>query len=329
MLSYTSGVVNDVPALLGALTSGLLGAGWSQDGDIYFKDGCHVEISLNQAESPFPALPNTMIKVQGGTDHASGALVNPSGVVSRIGTAPDGGLFEMDFPASYELWVFDDPQDEVYLIVNYGGDRYQFMAFGRSRAPGLPGNGTYTSSTFGGDSEGLNGTAGIIAQPVTSGSTTTTVGWSVPLFLEMARPGGQVNPGRRYSHALHHDYDGNGWANQAMAAGQDWSTGSCRWQPFAAPLYERSPSQIAQAAPLLPIDVYVGRPSGGISLVLSLAHARALRIDDFNPGQIIEIGPDSWKVFPFHRKNVDARDGSASGIDHTGTLGWAIRMAGP
>ena len=59
-----------------------------------------------------------------------------------------------------------------------------------------------------------------------------------------------------------------------------------------------------------------------------LAHCRFLRIDNYQPGDIIPLGPDRWKVAPWYRKNTAQRDGG-SNIQHTGTFGWAIRYDGP
>jgi len=59
---------------------------------------------------------------------------------------------------------------------------------------------------------------------------------------------------------------------------------------------------------------------------VDLQNARTLRVDNYDPGQIITLGDDQWRIYPFYRKNADQRDGTtSSGGDHSGTMGWAIR----
>lgn len=99
----------------------------------------------------------------------------------------------------------------------------------------------------------------------------------------------------------------------------------------AAPHLSRSPSAWNQESPLLPIQCTLVRASSKVSLVADIRNARYLRVDNHSPEQIIELGPDRWKIYPFYRKNTSARDGSVApvGTDHTGTFGWAIRYDGP
>jgi hypothetical protein len=85
---------------------------------------------------------------------------------------------------------------------------------------------------------------------------------------------------------------------------------------------------------LLPLRAWKERTPYKSSLVADLANARLLRIDNITPGDILTIGTDKWKAYPWYRKNVSARDGSgnqgsAYNINHTGTFGWAIRYEGP
>lgn len=88
------------------------------------------------------------------------------------------------------------------------------------------------------------------------------------------------------------------------------------------------PNRWNSEAVLLPIRGWKVRPENKITLTLDLEHARWTRVDNYEPGQLISIGPDRWKIFPCYRKNAAARDGG-TGIDHSGTLGWAVRYEGP
>lgn len=88
------------------------------------------------------------------------------------------------------------------------------------------------------------------------------------------------------------------------------------------------PNSWNSEATLLPIRAWKARPSSKISMTADLEFARHIRIDNLSPGDILTIGSDQWKVFPWYRKDVSAHNGGYF-VNHTGTFGWAIRYEGP
>ncbi len=95
-------------------------------------------------------------------------------------------------------------------------------------------------------------------------------------------------------------------------------------QPLTAVL----PNAWNSAAALLPVQVWLPRADNKVSMVVDMVHIRYVRVDNHAPGEVITIGSDRWKVFPFYRKNVAVRDAGSS-VDHTGTFGFAVRYDGP
>jgi len=81
---------------------------------------------------------------------------------------------------------------------------------------------------------------------------------------------------------------------------------------------------------LLPIRAYKIRPSSKVSLIGDLENARYMRIDNYAPGEVFNLGAERWKALPWHQKNATpAGRSGGDGLTHTGTLGWAIRYEGP
>ena len=91
---------------------------------------------------------------------------------------------------------------------------------------------------------------------------------------------------------------------------------------------EYLPSKWSDNAMLLPIHIINSVTDIKVALVADLSYARYLRIDNFEPNQIIEFGNEQWKVYPFFKKNSAVRDGGST-INHTGTFGWAIKIDNP
>ena len=266
----------------------------------------------------------------------SNAVANPaSGVVQvgRVYFASGKPTREISFPCNYEVFGF---AQELYLVANYDVDAYQWMAFGKSAVPGLPGQAGWCAATIG----------NVIPSLIVSGSYTTG-----PVYLSMTNID-TLNPvisGQLSSCALagnisttvfaaalnvfvNHNLDSHGWKQGPSGAANMLPIG----MQSIRELIWQQPSTWNTESTLMPIRFYKERPSFKASMILDCENARHLRIDNLMPGDILIIGSDKWKVFPWYRKDSAARNGTASissdgnlSQNHTGTFGWAIRYEGP
>jgi hypothetical protein len=227
---------------------------------------------------------------------------------------------EISFPCNYEVFGFDK---ELYLVVNYDVDRYQWMAFGKSTVPGLVNGGGWCGASIG--------------RFVGTGSVADTA--YVVMGTEFGGSDfGEIAPALFWVTYADSFHCRNSWVNHGLDShGWTWN-GSASSFPIgircAAPLLNLQPSLWNTETVLLPIRAYNERPSFRSSLVADLEFARLIRIDNLSPGDILTIGSDKWKVFPWYKKNATARNASgvtsgSNGVDHTGTFGWAIRYEGP
>lgn len=238
------------------------------------------------------------------------------------------------FPINYEIIWHDDPQEEVYVVISYGGDKYQHAHWGKTDIAGVGGTGMWMSGSVRTDVN-LNGDTNygkmfLQTQNYDNGNSyfivTPYSGFS----------GGYFSEGTGYSYMasfLNHNLEtvngAGGYWNQwgypqtsyvgGLRQGQDAST---------AIVNAALPSSFNEAEVLMPVTTYVNRSSSLITLGVSLRHCRRLRIDNVAPGQIITYGGDQWKCFPLYAKNVAQRDGVgwSTGANHSGTFGIAIRM---
>lgn len=76
-------------------------------------------------------------------------------------------------------------------------------------------------------------------------------------------------------------------------------------------------STLTGRAVLLPFMMSVQRSGGLFSPVGLIPDVRAVRIDNMNPGALLTLGADQWRVFPVIRKN------GAAGQENSGTFGYA------
>lgn len=252
----------------------------------------------------------------GRTGAAEGDMPN----VVRIGamfSRADYPAYDVVFPAYYEIFVFES---EVFMLINYSIDSYQWCSFGKSTVEGLPGTGMWCG-------------ASVAAIPVTN-----FPGASAPIHITSTGGGDSGNRGMNtaalfwadsgYAYPtarncyVHSGLDSQGWWFDQYAGGVEASV------KLSAPLVGLLPNNWNSEAVLLPLRAYKVRPSSKISLIADLANARLTRVDNYTPGEIIAIGSDRWKIYPWFRKNSGERDGGVN-LNHTGTFGWAIRYEGP
>lgn len=292
-MAYYTGTATSMIALRQALIDACVLEGWAWDvgNEVLSKGAMFLRLQIVDG----------YLTLLGRTSATAGDA--PSVVrVGKIGSTP------ITFPLTYEIFAF---AGEIYSVINYSVDYHQWCAFGQSTVAGLPGTGMWLGASLGSAaaSSGIN----IFAQSGGSGVPCTT-----PALFWAADNQNAANRGCW----VHSDMDAQGW----------WLAQTLGGFPVgiraAVPLIGLLPNTWNSEAVLLPIRSFKVRPAGYVSMTADLAHARYTRVDNYTPGEIVTLGPDRWKVFPWYRKDTASRNGGDL-IDHTGTFGWAVRYEGP
>lgn len=300
MANYHQGSVNDLGALRDAIFSACQDEGWTANDSILSKDKMYVEIKV---DSP-------LLTFRGGTGIEKGALsgANPCSVAiaeTLFPNAGDYGMPSISWPANYELFIFGT---EVYVVLNYNVDLYQWAAWGASTVKGISGSGLWFGATR------------------RSTKNANWPGWSMA-----TDSGGSIygSPALFWSNSTW--YQGTGFESYVHSGLEDGS-----WYPLDSrdtstpgtapidPLIRILPNAWNSEAVLVPIRAYQWRASRKISLIADLEYARHVRMDNLEPGEVVTLGSEKWKVFPWYRKDSANRNGGYN-VRHSGTFGWAIR----
>lgn len=306
-MAYETGSVATIGDLEAALKAFLVANGWTLTGSVHHKGDCYVVIGSQTS----PAARLTLRGYTGldGEDSPTGQGPAVVYLGAPTSTTP------LTFPLDYH---FHAHGDEVYVLINWDDHYWAHLAFGASPVPGLPGTGGWYSGAH----AGTLGTRLYYADSsyYYSGVFTPVNGLnSTGLFYGSAA----TAPSPHY---VHHGLDGGGWS--ATSGGSHATPGAAASaHGIAGPLLLRTPSTWNQQAILLPIQPYIGRASNKVSIVAELAHARYVSLANYSPGDLITLGTDVWKVYPFWRKGSEARP-DTSGTD-SGFLGLAVRYDGP
>ena len=296
-MAYYSGSAVDMTAVRTALVAACTAEGWSWDSfaEVLSKGGVFVRLRAQDG----------YLELLGRTSASGGAA---PGVV-RMGPMISDA---MTYPVSYDVFVFEA---EVYMVINYSVDRFQFCGFGKSTAQGLPGTGNWVMATQG-QTPPLVG----FTITATSGGNNGYISGTPMPFWGTVR--GSLSSGANDNWWVHADLDGMGWLPATNA------NASAIGVAAAAPLIGLLPNSWNSEGVLLPIRVFQQRSSNKNSLTAELLNARWTRNDNYEPGQVIDIGSERWKIFPGYVKNITARNGVDRGF-HSGTFAWAVRYEGP
>lgn len=314
-MPYYSSVANNYEDLRTGLFSACTANGWSLSTDVLTKGTLALQVKVITTAG---ASDGEGVVLQGGTSATGATLVNPSLNRARLGPISTSGN-AVTWPVTYEIFLFDDP-DEVYLVLNTNVDQYLWLAFGKSTVPGI---GLWFDATtcLNKLSAGPNLVSLVISSGV-GGNPSSSV--SVALFSATA----QTATGVQYNKdSMHIDLDGVIWGGNP--ATNQWDAPyAFNALKYCYNLLTLLPNAWNGEGVFVRIRPGMGRAGNKWSVVADLQHARYVRVDNYDPGQVVTLGPDVWKIFPFYRKNTTSRNGG-TGINHSGTFGWAIRYDGP
>jgi hypothetical protein len=316
-MSYYTGSANSFEELRTALFNACVANGWSLNTDVLTKGTLAIKITVNTVSVTNMGIG---LVLQGGVSATGSTLVTPSPNRPRLGPVHTGGD-QPTWPMSYEIFLFTNP-DEVYLVAKTNVDLHFWLAFGQSTYPGI---GLWLSATANTHPGGNSNTS--IAIDLTGGGAGATTNSTGALFWQAVQYGSGSEVFNQ--DAVHVNLDGAVWGGSPISGAVSIrAPGNLSALLGVNTLWEVQPNAWNSEAVLMRIKPMFYRASNKFSVVADLVNARYIRVDNYESGQILTLGADSWKVYPFYRKNTAARNGGGA-INHTGTFGWAIRYDGP
>lgn len=305
-MAFATGAAGNINDLLTALQNSCTANGWTLTNGVLASGDCHLKASVSAA-----ALALSI----GLGDDGNGNLTSPA-----PGTTVLSNCLGAD-PIVYPVvWFAHVTATEVYFVVNFSVDRYIMCAFGQSPVPGLPGKGVWVNGSGAGAAGTLIWNSFFAGQVIYNGYTGTGLFYC-----------GQAFNGSPTWSYFHHGLDNGGWSqpsddNNGVVPSFGGAVKATIGAIDLMTLF--SPSTWSGEPILVPVQPAIGRPSGFVSVVGELVSCRYVRLDNLDAGQIITIGTDRWKIYPFYRKNASARNPGNGSVD-SGTLGLAIHYDGP
>lgn len=325
-MAYESGTTSSWSDLRSKLSTFLAANGWSVASNLFYKDGCYVEIVVDALGG------QGSLRITGGDGKTGGNELTgtPQGHLQYAWLTKPAKNIPVEFPCNYYLHLKSTPNDEVILVLNYSSDAYINLGFGKSPAEGntASGNWFHASCCLRATDDYYSGLLQTYTTP--AGHNYAENPYLMPFFC---------NSTHRYGFStsiITSDFRANigeddFWCSE-FAVDSSGSSIIPTFTPSAcldvSPMLSVQPNTSTGESMLLPCNIWTrvgGEEETNIYRVGYIDIVKFLRIDNLSPGQIITVGSDDYSVYPACRKNVNARDGGFSHDGYTGTLGFAVK----
>lgn len=308
-MAYQTGVITSAADLVLAVSGFAVANGWTLNGSVLNKGGTFVRLTAPNASE---------IRIEG----------------ARNGNfaAPDlcprhSRIYNTAWPASavYYLVAFESP-DTVWCTLTFAVTTHQHLGFGTLEKYGdwVGGGWFHAQHTPGSADANVCSLIDGQQQPYYSGSPKEcALFWSPSMrdswngyYLENAVS------------SLHCELRGYVWEppTGSTAIGVHCPT-------LLTPIHKVNPNVFNGQTVLTPFQLFLQNTDGHYMSIGHVGHLRFVRLSHYNPGDVIELGPDRWKLFPWHVKNAAYPDGKqvsyTDGNYSTGLLGVAVRYDGP
>ena len=306
---YQTGTVNNSDDLLTVIQTFCTDNGWVLSGSNYLYKG--------QSNIKLTSSPPLRVDIEGATT-STGVSPSPSYRSVHI----DSG----NWPITYHLFLHDTP-DQVVCVVHYATSKIQVIMFGdivKLHDSAYVGGNWFFASGFGDYALGglyrfaeSPGTVPLLQISPIAGNL-QTVAPTIPFTESISF----IDPNSTYTH-MHAEIDGIIWNPQA--------TQKITYTDYTLRSLYRSPNSWNNQACLIPMHLQFAMANSLYSYLGYIEHIRFIRTTNYNIGDIVTLGPDKWKVFPWGAKNANSPNGDYDfpQSSHTGTLGFAVRYDGP
>jgi len=233
------------------------------------------------------------------------------------------------WPINYHFHYYA-PENCVFIVMEYNNGYHQWMAFGEIEKAMTFTGGLYAASSMGSNSGNVTNANAVLIWDwdrlgISVNSSADDDAQICPLpFWGFADGSSSTTLG-------HHLYATIPGQTQTLWGTSMGVTSNMRFSAeHARPFRERSYGTWANAVILSPFFIILREQwgSGNGFYLGRLSQIRFCRMRFRNPGEVITIGPDKWKLYPAYLLNSNSPTPSTNDKD-SGDLGIAVRYDGP
>ena len=336
-MPYQTGSVASFGALKTEILSFLSANGWTQENDIIKRNGVFAKLSTGST----PTDGDAFIRLEGGKgSDGAGNIVSkhdgpgPFGNNSGQMTASFGlgAANAMVFPITYFFHLADTPVDEFWCFIQFNGDRCQHMGFGNiNKSAPFTGGSFFSSMTVevNASNENLYNWSSFNLLSNEGNGNNQNVGSRNTLEMIPFHGARGINQKIFAGSVVHAEVGGGEWFSSHKVQGSapyPLSKNMIAGHRETGAMQKVSESSVNGMPNLIPFNLRVRGYDDNIQTIGRLENIRFSQIGLMNFGQVESDGTDAWKFYPLFKKDAGDADG---GLNHTGTMGLAVRYDGP
>ena len=310
-MAYLSVVVNSAADLKAAIESFAQTNGWTLTSGVLSKNGCYVSIYVAAVND---------LRIAGGKN----------GDFTGVNASYTKRIHVSTWPSSatVHLFGFNNP-DTIWMTMNYDVVKFHHMGFGNMIKYGSWGGGQWNHGQHtmyaGSIDTKCFATLGLSSRA--SSSTGVQCG-----FFADGADGHSWDNGYLENTPTHLECDIRGriWEPPYANGNGDDKYWTFR---FLTPIHYKNPNVFNSQTLLSPFQIWLRASDGYLQCLGHVDHIRWVKLTNYNPGDVITLGSDQWKLFPWCVHDVSQPDGQSvfygQQLPTTGVLGCAIKYDGP
>lgn len=332
-MAYQTGTASSAANLLSIIQSFAVANGFTLTGNVLSTSNSWTKVTaFNGTFDPYgtPASENyQFVGFQGGLDTTFAANTSPTGTVLGNAVSAAVCIANSMYPVTYHLFYNDNPK-EIFGVVNYAVNYHQHFSFGEIQKSSslYTGGGFFHATCAGYDLSGNGG--GHVLDFGFSHDDSYGMGIGCGGFFA-----GGYSTTRAFAYGrnsfVYTSSNNFGWG--ANILGGTINNGTSAYPNIThivGPLIIKLPNLWNNQTVLLPCRLFKAVSATYCQDLGSITHVRYTKMDYLQPGDIITLGSEQWKVFPLVSKNTlysggfadtsyyNGRGGTTTQLYHTG-----------
>ncbi|MCO1335464.1 hypothetical protein MO867_14085 [Microbulbifer sp. OS29] len=315
-MAYQTGIVNSAVDLLTVIQGFAQNNGWTLNGSVLQKSDAYIKLTANSDDE---------LQITGLRD---GLSSDPDACPRYSRIAFDTGLWPTN--AAYHIAAFSNP-DTLWVTMVSGVTDHWHLGFGTLEKLGNWTGGQWFHAQHSSSNAGNNCYSTVL------GGTYSM--WGGDTARECALFWSQKD-GRSWdsqSHIskcsyLHCELRGYVWES-TYSANDKSDLNAVHGPTIFRPIHCSNPNKFNGQTILTPFNLFLQNTDGHYMSIGHVGHLRFVKLTNYNPADILTVGSERWKVFPWHRKDSAVPNGKEpnynDGSFSTGVLGIAVRYDGP
>lgn len=313
-MAYQTGQVVSAAGLVAAIQTFAQANGWTLTGSVLSAGDAYVRI-----QSLVPDAVD-ITAFRGGVETSPDASPRNARIAFATGEWPAS--------ATYHMFAHSNPRT-IWITMIANVVEHFHMGFGELNKYGTWNGGQWFHAQHSQDNYGANCFSTITGARIAIYGGTNECG----LFWSQ-KDGRGWDSNSRNNKCSFLECDLRGYIWEATGAANDKSDLNAIHCPtIIEPIQRRHPNNFNGQTVLHPFELFIQNTDGHYMNLGHVGHIRFLKLTNYNPGDILEIGAERWMVFPWYKKDTSKPDGKeptySDGSFSTGVLGCAVRYDGP